>query len=97
MQAGVERDLGVGVAGEVAGFEGTSRTGNYSVRRWKTIVNILISNSDHTDDFHIMFRDGDLTVFTDVPRDGVFPNSTRCTSMKCGFRTTDGAPEQFVL
>ena len=21
---------------------------------------------------------------------------TRCTSMKCGFQTTDGAPEQFV-
>ena len=23
--------------------------------------------------------------------------STGCTSMKCGFQTTDGAPEQFVL
>ena len=23
--------------------------------------------------------------------------STRCTSLKCGFQTTDGAPQQFVL
>ena len=23
--------------------------------------------------------------------------STRCKRMKCGFQTTDGAPEQFVL
>ena len=27
----------------------------------------------------------------------VFNKYTSCTSMKCGFQTTDGAPEQFVL
>ena len=26
-----------------------------------------------------------------------FRETTRCKSMKCGFQTTDGAPEQFVL
>ena len=54
-------------------------------------------------DFHLLFYLTNMSSLSSMQvrvcaKDNVMVyHHTRCISMKCGFRTTDGAPKQFVL